>query len=600
MIDYKKIGLKCGIEIHQRLDTNKLFCDCLSDQKEEPHGEIKRKLRPVVGELGEYDPAAIYEFFRNRTFIYKMYPNESCLVEADEEPPHSLNEEALKIALQICKIFNCYVPDEIHVMRKTVIDGSNTSGFQRTAVVGLNGYMDTSFGKVKIPTICLEEEAARIESKKNGVVVYKLNGLGIPLVEIATSTVDSPEKAREVAEKIGLLLRSVKVQRGIGTIRQDVNVSIKNGARVEIKGFQEIKNIEKLIENEVKRQLALLEIKNELKRRGVSKINENFVDVTQLFKKTKCKVIKKIVEDGGKVFAIKLPLSGLMKRECGDRTLSKELVAYVQAYGIAGFIHSDEDVSKYNLEEEFYQLREKMKTDDLILIVAGKENLENACKALLDRVKKLLTGVPEETRVADGLGSKYIRPLPGAERMYPETDVPPILTKPLLKKIKVPETIEERRKKLEKQLPGELVQQILTSEYYEIFKELSSGFDPVLVATTLLNTMKSIKREGHDVSKITKEHLRAIFELVKKKRISKHVIPDALKLIIKGKSIRDIEQRFLLLSENELKKIVTKVAKKHSGLSEKAIIGIIMSKVKGRAHGEDVVKLLRKVMKKLK
>ena len=233
-MDYKKLGFKCGIEIHQRLDTNKLFCDCSSSMQEEPCGEVKRKLRAVPGEMGEVDPAALYEYLRNRNFIYKVYPSESCDVELDEEPPHEVREEALEISLQVAKMLDCEVPEEIHPMRKTVIDGSNPSGFQRTMLVGLDGELETSEGSVGIENLCLEEESAQILNQEGNTVAYGLNRLGIPLVEIGTAPeIKNPTHAKEVAEKLGNMLRATgRVQRGIGTIRQDVNVSIENGARI--------------------------------------------------------------------------------------------------------------------------------------------------------------------------------------------------------------------------------------------------------------------------------------------------------------------------------------------------------------------------------
>ncbi|MBI5061254.1 MAG: hypothetical protein HZB67_02990 [Candidatus Aenigmarchaeota archaeon] len=231
-VGYAKIGLKAGLEIHQRLDTKKLFCSCSAAQKEEATAAMERRLRPVAGELGDVDPAAQFEFLRNRTFVYKISPNESCLVECDEEPPHRLNRDALNITLQICKLLNCRIAEEVHIMRKTVIDGSNTGGFQRTAIIGMTGSLETSFGEVGIQSVALEEEAGRIEQKSDGKVIYRLSGLGIPLVEIATSPdIHSPQQGKEVAEKIGMLLRSCKVQRGIGSIRQDINISIAGGAR---------------------------------------------------------------------------------------------------------------------------------------------------------------------------------------------------------------------------------------------------------------------------------------------------------------------------------------------------------------------------------
>mgnify|MGYP001595470059 CR=1 FL=1 len=262
-IDYQKIGLKSGLEIHQQLNTKKLFCSCPSLlRNDEPLRKIKRKLNLVVGETGKIDVAAEYEKTKNKTFEY-YYHDTNCLVELDEEPPHALNEEALKITLQICLLLNCKILPVTQIMRKTVIDGSNTSGFQRTVLIGYEGSIETSDGKVGIDTVMLEEDAARpvagedldSDGGNENVKKYRLDRLGIPLVEIATKPdLKTATQIKEAALKIGEILRACKVKRGIGTIRQDVNISIKGSERVEIKGFQDPRIMVKTVDLEIDRQ----------------------------------------------------------------------------------------------------------------------------------------------------------------------------------------------------------------------------------------------------------------------------------------------------------------------------------------------------------
>ena len=302
-LDYKSLGFKCGIEIHQQLDTHKLFCSCPSEIREdEPDIIVKRKMRAVAGEIGDVDPAALHEFLRGREFVYQAYSDTNCLVELDEEPPHPLNEEALDIALEISLLLNARPVDELQVMRKTVIDGSNTSGFQRTILIAMDGYLDTEMGKIGIPTICLEEDAARKIEEKKDVTVYRLDRLGIPLIEICTTPdIKSPGHAREVAEKLGMILRATgKVKRGLGTIRQDLNVSIKDGGRIEIKGVQDLRLIKNVLRREVERQLMLIKIKEELLKRGIREddLKSEFFDVTSVFENTRSGVIAKILENG--------------------------------------------------------------------------------------------------------------------------------------------------------------------------------------------------------------------------------------------------------------------------------------------------------------
>lgn len=254
--DYAKVGFKAGLEIHQQLDTRKLFSSSPSFlRSDEPHYVIQRKLHAVAGETGEIDSAAVHEARQDKSFFYEGYRDTISLVELDEEPPHAINEEALDIALQIALLLQCEVYPFTQVMRKTVIDGSNTSGFQRTVLIAHNGFIETSFGKVPIDTVCLEEDSARIVSRDKDKAVYRLDRLGIPLVEIATApAMTSAEQVKEAALKLGDILRACRVKRGIGTIRQDVNVSIKGHERVEIKGFQDPAMMIATIDKEITRQ----------------------------------------------------------------------------------------------------------------------------------------------------------------------------------------------------------------------------------------------------------------------------------------------------------------------------------------------------------
>ncbi|MBS3073423.1 Glu-tRNA(Gln) amidotransferase subunit GatE [Candidatus Pacearchaeota archaeon] len=273
--DYSRIKLKVGIEIHQQLDTNKLFCECPSTLRQDnPNFKVKRKLRAVSGEEGTKDIAAEYEHFRERNFVYEGYNDTTCLVELDEEPPHEINKEALKIAIQLALMLNCGINPVIQVMRKTVVDGSNTSGFQRTLLLAEKGFLEIDGEKIGIQSICLEEDACKKISENEKEVTYRLDRLGIPLVEIATDPdITNPEQAKKVSLRIGEILRACNVKRGLGTIRQDVNMSIQGKERTEIKGVQEPDLIIKTIQTEIERQKALLELKkpigNEVRKANI-------------------------------------------------------------------------------------------------------------------------------------------------------------------------------------------------------------------------------------------------------------------------------------------------------------------------------------------
>ncbi len=269
-MDYEKLGFKCGLEIHRQLETRKLFCKCPSIVHDEgsPDFIIRRRLKASAGETGEIDAAAMFEEKRGREFIYEGKNTSSCLIELDEEPPIGPDREALAAALEMALLLNAKPVDEVIFMRKTVIDGSNVSGFQRTALIATNGHVDTSLGKVPIATICLEEESAQKIEEGKDFVRYRLDRLGVALIEIATdASIKTPEHAKETAETIGRIIKSTgKVKAGIGTIRQDVNISITDRPRVEIKGFQDLKSIPFVIETEVKRQMSHPSMKAEVRK----------------------------------------------------------------------------------------------------------------------------------------------------------------------------------------------------------------------------------------------------------------------------------------------------------------------------------------------
>ncbi len=266
---YKKLKFKCGLEIHQQLDADnkKLFCNCPAFlRQDKPDYIVQRKLHAVAGEEGSVDLAAQYQSSLNKEFFYEGYNDTTCLVELDEEPPHEINPDALKITLQIALLMNMKIQPITQVMRKTVIDGSNTSGFQRTTLIARDGFIETDEGNFGIKFLYLEEDAARISSREKNKEIYRLDRLGIPLVEVVTSPdIKTPKQAQKVALKIGEILRSCKVKRGIGTIRQDVSVSIGNGQRVEIKGAQDIDLLPTIVEKEIKRQQGEKNVKAEVR-----------------------------------------------------------------------------------------------------------------------------------------------------------------------------------------------------------------------------------------------------------------------------------------------------------------------------------------------
>ncbi len=465
--------IKAGLEIHQQLNTHKLFCDCPSVlRKDDAEFEVRRRLHAVAGESGEVDIAAKHEAEQDKEFIYEGYDT-TCLVELDEEPPHLINEEALETALHIALLLNCEILPIAQIMRKTVVDGSNTSGFQRTVLIARDGWVETEKGRVGINAIMLEEDSARPNSGGNdaegeeSTKVYKLDRLGLPMVEIATDPdITSPEQAKEVALHIGDVLRSCKVRRGIGTIRQDVNVSIEGHPRIEIKGFQDVKMFIPTVEKEVKRQ------------------------------------------------------EGNLK---------------------------------------------------------GK-------KDLIGQVRNALS---------DG-SSEFIRPMPGAARMYPETDLPLLrISKQMIDEAK--RTLPKLRSELKvdlikKGLRDDEIQILLKGDNLDDFNNLLKIInEPRFIYKVLIEIPKQVGDLDMDI-------IESIVCAVDNGKLDRLDVRQVMQDIVNGKSLEEaliIEKADIGDVESEIVKLV----KEKPGLSVGGYMGLIMQKFKGKVNGKEVNAILNKLLK---
>ncbi len=595
--------MKCGLEIHQRLDSKKLFCSCYSSPNESsstPARIIERRQHPVASELGSIDSASVFEASANKKFIYLAPAECSCLVETDEEPPHELGREALVSAVEICTHFNSSLIDELQIMRKAVIDGSNTSGFQRTGLLATGGEISTSKGPVRIQTISLEEESAGIVERKDGTTIYRLDRLGIPLIEIATAPdiLDSAH-ARETAQKIGEILRlSGKVQRGLGSIRQDLNVSIEGGARTEIKGAQELDQIPILIENEIKRQESLLNVISQVKIKlgETPDFPAHIPDVSSAFANTKCGLIQKAVAKKGRVLGLRLPKhDGLLGFElCPGRRYGTELSDYAKTAGVGGIIHSDEDMGKYQIsvqELETLKARLGLEQGDAFVLVAAEER--TARKALLAVwARSLEMEIPAETRKANPDGtSSYMRPLGTGARMYPETDIPPIrITREMVEGIKKKsegKSPDELKGKITTMLNKELAAQVLRGKHVPLFLSLSEKInDAPLVAITLTKTLTELRRDGFEIKDV-EAVLSDLFSVYSSGLFVKAAIPEILKKMREGKSATDAatELGLIKLTGEELQKAIE---------GEQGNISKIMAKYRLRIDGDDLRKLVGK------
>jgi glutamyl-tRNA(Gln) amidotransferase subunit E len=629
-IDYGKIGLKIGLEIHQQLDTtSKLFCNCKPQLfKEEPQITFMRRLRPTQSELGQVDPAAYFEFQKGMRILYEANMATSCLVEMDEEPPHPLNVEAAEVALTVAMVMKAKPVDEIHVMRKTVIDGSNTTGFQRTCAVALDGVLKVGEKTVPIQHVSLEEDAARKMGEDEGNVIrYRIDRLGIPLVEIATGPViNSPKEAGDVALAIGRILRATgKVKRGLGTIRQDVNISIPDGALMEIKGVQELELLPLVVEYEVRRQLNLLEISKELKKQvEEAEIKEEFFDVTYVFQETKCKVIRKALDANKKVVAVKLlKFRGFLKWELSPNLrLGTEMADRARFWGrVGGIFHTDELPAYGITVEEVEKLRKAAKAEEkdaVVFVADSTENSRDALKAVVERAREAIKGVPEETRAPNPDGTtRYMRPRPGAARMYPETDIPPTqATEDYIRKIalRLPELLEQKFERLMKEykLNQKLVKQILDSDYSELFEIIvkESDVSATIVAAFLTETLKALKRDGIEVDKVSENQMREIFKSINAGELMKEAIPYVVAWLSKneGRSVQDaiIGLGLRTMSDEELRAFVEKVIAENKNLVQKRgegsfsfLMGIIMKDVRGKVDTAQVSSVLKERLKEI-
>ena len=629
-IDYAKIGLKVGLEIHQQLKTQtKLFCSCPPALfKEEPEITFLRRLRPTQSELGQVDPAAFFEFQKGIKIQYEANKATSCLVEMDEEPPHPLNMDAVEVVLSAALMMNMQPIDEVHVMRKTVIDGSNTTGFQRTCIIASNGWIKVGEKVIPIQAASLEEDAARKTGTKNDekIICYRIDRLGIPLIEVATAPVIySPIEAQEVAFAIGRILRDTgKAMRGLGTIRQDLNVSLPKGALVEIKGVQKLELISKVVEYEVQRQLGLIKVREELQKRGVKaeELKENIIDVSEVFKQTKSKVIRKAVERGQKVLAAKLPkFGGILKRKLmPDFRVGTELSDRAKFWGrVGGIFHTDEMPAYGVIAAEVEALRKAAgasEEDAVVFVADTAENGQDALKAVVQRAQEAIEGVPAETRTAKEDGTtRYMRPRPGAARMYPETDIPSLaITSYLVEKIQsnLPEPAEKKLERLmmEYCLNEKLAKQIVDSEYSGLFEFIvkETGVTAITVAVFLTETLKALKRDGVEIEKVTDAQILEVFRGVGLEEVTKEAVADVVVWFSEneGKSFQDAVDKLGLkmFTREELTKIVDRVITENKGsvdhLGKKAfglLMSIVMKEVRGKADPGLVSALIREQLK---
>jgi glutamyl-tRNA(Gln) amidotransferase subunit E len=622
-LDYASLGLKVGLEVHQQLDTGRLFSRTPGVLREDStHFEIKRRLRPTASELGEMDAAAKHEFLKEKTFVYEGYFDTDSLVETDSEPIGSVNEASLQTTLEVALLSNAHIFDVPLVMRKLVIDGSNTSGFQRTILIASNGKIVVNGLEVGVSTIILEEDSARLIGRKGKETRYRLDRLGIPLIEFTTEPQEvSPKEIKEIARAIGELFRRTgSMKRGLGSIRQDINISIKGGARIELKGVQDLESFELFVEREVQRQLSLIELKKRMIKMGLKKSSfskKNFCDVSSVFVSTNCRFLC-----GKNVFGVKLEkMRGLLGFEIQQgRRFGSDISSQVKARTDLGILHSDELPKHGVSEDEVLSVRNLLgcKEEDAFAIVCGKKECSFvALETVLERCAIALDGVPSETRNAllDG-NSEYSRPISGSERMYPETDIAPLfISKKELVHLKknLPLETSKRKELYVKKfgLSEKLADEMKRSNRARFFEEtVKRGFNPKTTAVFLLEGLTQLKREKVNIDLLSKEMILELLEALKKGKISQDVLLQVAGAWVGEKELplEHILKKagFEKADEADLRKKISEIVHEKETIvksqKERAIgplMGIVMAEFRGKADGKAISRILSEEIRKV-
>lgn len=626
---YRKLGLKCGLEIHQQLDTEKkLFCQCKAVMhKDKPTAEILRHMRPTLSEFGEYDGTALMEFKTKKNVIYQLYDDTVCTYEMDDTPPFPLNQQALDIALEISLLLNCSIVDEIHISRKQYLDGSIPTGFQRTGIIGVDGWVPYKNRKIRIIQVGLEEDACRELNDIRHSIVFKTDRLSIPLIEVVTyPDIKTPNEAAEVAELIGRLLRSSgKVRRGLGSVRQDINVSVNGSTRIELKGVPKLQYIASAVANEAIRQKALLDIRDELRLRGITKgtFQIELQDVTSIFKNSNCDLFKKVIGSKGKIYGVILRLfAGILDKSTQEgKTFGDEISGRVRVIACLDAMPNivyTKYFKSFGLKlEEINQLEKcfnAKSTDTIVLVWGNEDDVRTAVEEIKLRAIDATKGVPSETRQVfpDGIND-FERILPGPDRMYPDTDSPPTpISEKRLNHIRktLPERIWDREKKLKKlNLPKALVKSLAISRYFNLFDKIIRNLEvnPILVSVTFEEKLKSLRRKGKNTDNITDEIFYQLFQMLSKNKFSKEAILVILEFLTDhpDKNVKDatVELDIKPISFKECQSVVDDVIAQYSNPETlnhpfNVIMGEVMKVVRCRIDGKLVKDIITNKLEK--
>ncbi|MBT3232287.1 MAG: Glu-tRNA(Gln) amidotransferase subunit GatE [Calditrichaeota bacterium] len=610
--DYAFIGFRSGLEIHQQLLTKKkLFCRCPAGQySSEFDAEILRHMRPTLSELGEYDGTALMEFKTHKEILYHINRDTVCTYEMDDTPPFELNEEALDNALEIGLLYKCSLVDEIHIARKQYLDGSIPTGFQRTTIVGLNGSIPFKDRIVDIVQLGLEEDSCREFSDIDHRRVYLTDRLGIPLIETVTAPqMITPDEVAEVGEILRKLTRSTgKVRTGLGAGRQDVNVSVHGGTRIEIKGVPRLPSIPRLTYNEAMRQFNLLRLRAELNARGVTPetFSSQTEDVTRIVSKTKYQPIHDAVKAGKMVRCVKLSgFKGLLNWQTQtDTYFSREISDRVRVIAclttLPNIVHSD-SMTDTLTTAKWKEVRKAMnaeENDAVVLVWGDSRDTETGAKEIIIRAQEATVGIPSETRQALSDGTNgFERILPGADRMYPDTDLPP-------KRI-----TDDRISTCSSELPEyfwkrqdwyrdlgvleDCIDSLSISRFADLFKKLveEDQINPKFLGVVFVQFMKRLRKNNVPLEDLTVEMVEKILLAHKTEKIAREGLLDMLALIAcKGDVLEENLPK--IPSEEEVETVVTasateavKLTPDVDGSRHRLAMRLAMASLKGRYSG---------------
>lgn len=622
--DYARIGFRSGLEIHQQLLTDKkLFCRCPAGKYSDVfHAEILRHMRPTLSELGEYDGTALMEFKTNKEIIYRINRDTVCTYEMDDTPPFQLNEQALDIASEIALLYDCTMVDEIHIARKQYLDGSIPTGFQRTTIVGVDGKIPFKDREIDIVQLGLEEDSCREVSDIGHRRTYIADRLGMPLIETVTAPqMITPQEVAEVGEILRRLTRSTgRVRTGIGAARQDVNVSVHGGTRIEIKGVPRLPMIPLLTYNEAMRQFHLLKLREELHLRGIT--SETFKaethNVTKTLKKTRYQAIREAVAIGKSVYCVTLrgfhrllhwptQTDTYFGREIADRV---QVIACLTT--LPNILHSDSH-SDAMATSEWVQLRKTVGAteDDTLVVVWGDlADVETAAKEITIRAREATIGIPSETRQAlpDGT-TGFERILPGPDRMYPDTDLPPKrITEERVAEIRaiLPEYFWKREEWYRTLLiPADCIKPLAVSPFGKLFREAVEELHlaPLLCGVALVQYPKRLKRLGHKLDHLTENAVRAILKAHSDGTITREGILPAMAEACESEHF-DIDYLPGPIEEKAARRIIEVAVMEASELTHKdvdarhrAAMRLAMKQLRGRFPGKKVSEAAMNLLK---